>query len=131
MREVYAERLSALLECARQGLTGLLEISGVEARLQTAGLLCGGVDGETVAAAAAKREVEVTPLSRYRQGRTAPPEGLRDSSPACQHTMKRCESVERSNVREKEQLTEFTGCTRSFTFRIADHSGDEKSLDGF
>ena len=39
MREVYAERLSILLECARQSLTGLLEISGVEAGLQIAGWL--------------------------------------------------------------------------------------------
>jgi GntR family transcriptional regulator/MocR family aminotransferase len=35
MREVYAERLSTLVECARERLTGLLEISGVEAGLQT------------------------------------------------------------------------------------------------
>jgi GntR family transcriptional regulator/MocR family aminotransferase len=68
MREVYAERLSALLECARQNLTGLLEISGVEAGLQTAGWLRGGLDAESVAAAAAKQGVEVTPLSRYSHG---------------------------------------------------------------
>jgi GntR family transcriptional regulator / MocR family aminotransferase len=65
MREVYAERLSALLECSRQSLTGLLEISGVEAGLQTAGWLQGGLDAESAAAAAAKQGVEVTPLSRY------------------------------------------------------------------
>jgi GntR family transcriptional regulator/MocR family aminotransferase len=71
MREVYAERLSILLECARQSLTGLLEISGVEAGLQTAGWLRRGLDAELVAARAAEREVEVTPLSRYSQGRIA------------------------------------------------------------
>lgn len=75
MREVYAERLSVLLECARQSLTGLLEISGVEAGLQTAGWLHPGLDDELVAVAADKRDVEVTPLSRYRRGR-ASPEGL-------------------------------------------------------
>jgi GntR family transcriptional regulator/MocR family aminotransferase len=69
MREVYAERLAVLLECARQRLTGLLEISGVEAGLQTAAWLCGGVDGESAAAAAAARDVEATPLSRYSRGR--------------------------------------------------------------
>src|SRR6266540_3445220 len=42
MREVYAERLSILLEEARRKLTGLLEISSVEAGLQTAGWLCAG-----------------------------------------------------------------------------------------
>ena len=71
MREVYAERLSVLLECARQSLTGLLEISGVEAGLQTVGWLSGGIDSELAAAAAAKRDVEVTPLSRYSHGRMA------------------------------------------------------------
>jgi len=68
MREVYAERLSVLLECARQSLAGLLEISGVEAGLQTAGWLRGGLDAESVADAAAKQGVEVTPLSRYSNG---------------------------------------------------------------
>jgi GntR family transcriptional regulator / MocR family aminotransferase len=71
MREVYAERLSVLLVCARQSLTGLLEISGVEAGLQTAGWLSRGIDSELAAAAAAKRDVEVTPLSRYSHGKMA------------------------------------------------------------
>jgi GntR family transcriptional regulator/MocR family aminotransferase len=75
MRQVYAERLSVLLECARQSLTGLLEISGVEAGLQVAGWLCAGLNGESAAAAAAQRDVDVTPLSRYSRG-TAVPEGL-------------------------------------------------------
>lgn len=69
MRKVYAERLSVLLECAGQSLAGLLEISGVEAGLQTVGWLSGGIDSELAAAAAAKRDVEVTPLSRYSHGR--------------------------------------------------------------
>jgi GntR family transcriptional regulator/MocR family aminotransferase len=76
MREVYAERLSILLECARQSLTGLLEISGVEAGLQIAGWLRNGLNGETVAGAAANRGVEVIPLSRYNHGRAAVREGL-------------------------------------------------------
>jgi GntR family transcriptional regulator/MocR family aminotransferase len=65
MREVYAERLTTLLECARERMAGLLEISGVEAGLQTAAWLHTGLNGESVAAAAAERGVEVTPLSRY------------------------------------------------------------------
>jgi GntR family transcriptional regulator / MocR family aminotransferase len=68
MREVYARRLSILLECAQQSLCGLLEISGVEAGLQIAGWLHGGLNAESVATAAATRGVEVTALSRYRQG---------------------------------------------------------------
>ncbi len=75
MREVYAERLSVLLECARQRLTALLEISPVEAGLQTSGWLCDGIDGESAAKAAARRDVLVTPLGRYSRGRP-PREGL-------------------------------------------------------
>jgi GntR family transcriptional regulator/MocR family aminotransferase len=65
MREIYAERLSVLLECARRQLAGLLEISGVEAGLQTAGWLADGIDAERAAGAAAARDVEITPIGRY------------------------------------------------------------------
>ena len=75
MREVYAERLSVLLEEARQRLGGLLKISNVEAGLQTAGWLCAGINAESAAAAAAERNVDVTPLSCYSRGRILP-EGL-------------------------------------------------------
>jgi len=75
MREVYARRLSILLECAQQSLCGMLEISGVEAGLQIAGWLHAGLNAESVATAAAMRGVEVTALSRYRQG-AAVREGL-------------------------------------------------------
>ncbi len=75
MREVYAERLSVLLEEARLRLAGLLEISSVEAGLQTVGWLCGGIEAESAATAAAKRNVDVTPLDHYGQGRVKP-EGL-------------------------------------------------------
>jgi len=75
MREVCAERLSVLLESARQRLTGLLEISSVEAGLQTVGWLRDGMDGEAAAKAAAARDVEVIPLGRYTRGRVAQ-EGL-------------------------------------------------------
>ncbi len=77
MREVYAERLSVLLECGREGLAGLLDISGVEAGLQTVGWLRNGIRGERAAEAAAKRDVEVTPISRYhRDGDGGGLEGL-------------------------------------------------------
>jgi GntR family transcriptional regulator/MocR family aminotransferase len=71
MREIYAERLSVLLHSAKQNLAGLLEISGVEAGLQTVGWLKRGINGESAAAAAAKRNVEVIPLSVYQQGNAA------------------------------------------------------------
>ncbi len=75
MREIYAERLAVLLESAAQRLGGLLEISPVEAGLQTVGWLSEGVNGAAVAAAAAERHVAVTLLSSYAR-RPLPREGL-------------------------------------------------------
>jgi len=65
MREVYAERLSVLLDEAKSRLAGALEVSRVEAGLQTTGWLARGVKAEAVAAASAERGVEVTPVGRY------------------------------------------------------------------
>jgi GntR family transcriptional regulator/MocR family aminotransferase len=75
MRAVYAERLSFLLLSARERLAGLLDISGVEAGLQTAGWLREGITGVSAARAAAARNVDVIPLSYYTRGR-ADREGL-------------------------------------------------------
>ena len=69
MREVYAERLGVLLKGAREKLQGLVEISNVEAGLQTIGWLPNGVPAEKVATDAATRNVEVIPLRRYAFGR--------------------------------------------------------------
>jgi GntR family transcriptional regulator/MocR family aminotransferase len=69
MREAYAERLSILMESARQRLAGLLEISNIEAGLQTVGWLCNGIAAEPAAKTAAARNVEVTPLRRYSRRR--------------------------------------------------------------
>jgi len=69
MREVYAERLGVLLKAAREKLDGLVEISNVEAGLQTIGWLRDGARPEDVAAAVAKKNVEVIPLQRYAFGR--------------------------------------------------------------
>jgi GntR family transcriptional regulator / MocR family aminotransferase len=68
MREVYAERLAVLMECARQKLSGLLELSDVEAGLQTVGWLELGIEGAAARRAAAARKVEVTPLRPYSRG---------------------------------------------------------------
>jgi GntR family transcriptional regulator/MocR family aminotransferase len=69
MREVYAERLGVLLKGAQEKLAGLVDISNVEAGLQTIGWLPPGVRAETVAASAEKKNVEVIPLQRYAFGR--------------------------------------------------------------
>jgi GntR family transcriptional regulator / MocR family aminotransferase len=70
MRSVYAERLSILLESGRETLDGLLDISSVEAGLQTVGWLRGGITGKSAARAAAARNVDTIPLSLYTHGKT-------------------------------------------------------------
>jgi len=62
MREIYAGRLAALLELSRERLAGLLEITGVEAGLQTAGWLPPGIGAGRATRAAARRNVEVSPI---------------------------------------------------------------------
>ncbi|HKD02950.1 MAG TPA: PLP-dependent aminotransferase family protein [Terriglobales bacterium] len=69
MREIYAERLAVLLEAARESLDGLMEVSNIEAGLQTVGWLQGGVSAERVARAAAERGLEMVPLQAYALGR--------------------------------------------------------------
>lgn len=69
MRQIYAERLAVLLECAQKQLSGLLDISDVEAGLQTTGWLKRGIHAEAATKAAANRGVEVTPLRDFAQGR--------------------------------------------------------------
>src|SRR6185295_9164486 len=71
MRQLYAERLSVLMDSARQQLTGLLDISPIEAGLSTVGWLADGITGETAAEAARARNVEVIPLRRFHRGAMA------------------------------------------------------------
>jgi GntR family transcriptional regulator / MocR family aminotransferase len=70
MRELYAERLGVLLECAKEKLAGALEISSVEAGLQTVGWLKGKKRAERIAQLVTERNVEVIPLSRYASGKS-------------------------------------------------------------
>jgi GntR family transcriptional regulator/MocR family aminotransferase len=58
-----------LLESARERLAGLVDITGVEAGLQTAGYLRPGLTGDAVVRAAAARDIELLALSRYCRGR--------------------------------------------------------------
>jgi GntR family transcriptional regulator/MocR family aminotransferase len=75
MREIYAARRCALREAVERHLKGLVEVGGIEAGLQTAAWLAEGIDEEGVVAAAAERQVEVVPLSRYAR-RPLPRAGL-------------------------------------------------------
>ncbi|HTF64978.1 MAG TPA: hypothetical protein VK638_20055 [Edaphobacter sp.] len=65
MRQIYAERLAVLMEQARSRLSGVLEISPVEAGLQTVGWLSHGISAESAAMAAARRQIDLTPLAEY------------------------------------------------------------------
>jgi len=65
MREIYSERQQVLMAESRKHLNGLLDVSSIEAGLQTVGWLTNGMSGTAAAEAAAKRGVEVVPLSRY------------------------------------------------------------------
>jgi GntR family transcriptional regulator / MocR family aminotransferase len=70
MRELYAERLTVLLESVRSRLAGMLDISTVEAGLQTLGWLRGHVSAERLAERAQRRDVEIVPLKQYAWSRT-------------------------------------------------------------
>lgn len=65
MREVYAERLDVLLEAVRSRLAGALEISDIEAGLQTAAWLRDDIDANAVEAAARARGIHVTALNAF------------------------------------------------------------------
>src|SRR5437763_14266538 len=64
-RAAYAERLSVLRESATQRLDGLVDVSRVEAGLQTVGWLRAGIDAPAASNAAAARNVEAIPLHVY------------------------------------------------------------------
>jgi GntR family transcriptional regulator/MocR family aminotransferase len=65
MREIYAGRLTALLRAVRDQLDDVVEVSPVEAGLQTPVTFRRDIDAVAVKHAAAERGVEVFELSRY------------------------------------------------------------------
>lgn len=65
MREVYAERLGVLLESARKELGGMLQVSDIEAGLQTAAWLRSGIDAHAVEERARARGIHVSALSSF------------------------------------------------------------------
>ena len=65
MRELYSERLGAMLELGDRYLSGMLEISKIEAGLQTVGWLATGLDEREVAKAASARGVDTVPLAGF------------------------------------------------------------------
>jgi GntR family transcriptional regulator/MocR family aminotransferase len=65
MRDVYAARLETLSACAREHLSGLMTLAGIEAGLQTVGWLRSGMRADDAARAASARGVELTPVNKY------------------------------------------------------------------
>ena len=65
MRDLYALRLSALIDGSKRYLKGVLETSDVRAGLYTAAFLRNGMTSRQAEKAAAAREVEVVALDRY------------------------------------------------------------------
>lgn len=65
MREVYSERLGVLLEESRKRLAGVLEISEIEAGLQTVGWFTNGISASEAAKAASARGVDLIPLAGF------------------------------------------------------------------
>jgi GntR family transcriptional regulator/MocR family aminotransferase len=65
MRDLYAGRLSALIDGSKRYLKGLLETSEVRAGLYTASFLKNGMPSRKAETAAASCDVEVIALDRY------------------------------------------------------------------
>lgn len=72
MRELYAGRLATLLEGGRRHLSGLLEISNIQAGLYTVGFLKNGMTSREAETAAAAHDVETIALDRYTLKRPDP-----------------------------------------------------------
>jgi GntR family transcriptional regulator / MocR family aminotransferase len=72
MRNLYAERLTTLMEGARQYLGGLLEISNVRAGLYTIGYLRNGMPSRRAEELAAAQGVEVLAVDRFTLRRPDP-----------------------------------------------------------
>ncbi len=74
-RKIYAERLAALSHYAELHLAEFLELSKVEAGLQTVAWLRDGLKADRSASFASKRRIDVVPISRYSHTYVMP-EGL-------------------------------------------------------
>src|SRR5690606_9572557 len=65
MRKLYAERHDALMEAAREKLTGLLDVRPTGTGLHTVGFLRGGIAESEAADRAWGRRITVVPLRRF------------------------------------------------------------------
>jgi len=69
MRDLYANRLAALQHEAMRYLAGLLDVSPIQAGLNTAGFLRNGMESRQAEAVAANHGVEAPGLDRFTLGR--------------------------------------------------------------
>jgi GntR family transcriptional regulator / MocR family aminotransferase len=69
MRDIYASRLAALQHEARKYLAGLLDVSSIQAGLNTAGFLRNGMTSRQAEAVAANHGIEAPGLDRFTLGR--------------------------------------------------------------
>jgi GntR family transcriptional regulator/MocR family aminotransferase len=69
MRDMYASRLAALQQEARKYLAGLLDVSSIQAGLNTAGFLRNGMTSRQAEAVAASHGIEAPGLDRFTLGR--------------------------------------------------------------
>ena len=72
MRNLYAGRLAALIEGGRQYLSGLLELSNVQAGLYTIGFLKNGMTSRQAEKLAAAENIEVLAVDRFTLRRPDP-----------------------------------------------------------
>ncbi len=70
MRNLYAARLEALQEAARQYLGGVLEISSIRAGLSTAGTLRNGMTSREAESLATAKGIEVLGFHRFFLGQS-------------------------------------------------------------
>ncbi|MET3594107.1 GntR family transcriptional regulator/MocR family aminotransferase [Mesorhizobium shonense] len=102
MRRIYAQRRQLFREIVTERLRDEITLSPAEAGIQVVGYLREGIDDIKVSQAAAKRAINVSPLSKYFQN-TAPTQGLVLGYAACDAAQTR-EGVERLAAAIRETL---------------------------
>ncbi|RVC64261.1 PLP-dependent aminotransferase family protein, partial [Mesorhizobium sp. M00.F.Ca.ET.038.03.1.1] len=93
MRRIYAQRRQLFRDIVTERLRDEITLSPAEAGIQVVGYLRDGIDDIKVSQAAAKRAINVSPLSKYFQN-TAPTQGLVLGYAACDAAQTR-DGVER------------------------------------
>jgi len=102
MRRIYAQRRQLFREIVTERLRDEITLSPAEAGIQVVGYLKPGIDDIEVSQAAAKRAINVSPLSKYFQN-TAATQGLVLGYAACDAAQTR-EGVERLAAAIRETL---------------------------